>query len=67
MTDGGYKRRDGTGVLFQVLLPSLLISTDASQTGWDAHLQVVTVVGRWSFQERELYINVSEMNVCNWH
>ena len=61
-------------VPLQVSLPSLLLYIDTSLTGWGALLLDTTVAGVWSWEERDLHINILEMNpvqlalntFCNW-
>ena len=51
------------GIPFQVPPPSLLLYTDASMTNWDSYLKHLTAAaGVWSQEERELHINILEMN-----
>ena len=38
-----------------------LIFTDASNQGWGAHLENMTVSGSWTDQEKLLHINVLEL------
>ena len=38
-----------------------LIFTDASDQGWGAHLENMTVSGNWTSQEKTLHINVLEL------
>ena len=49
------------GVPLQVPLPSLLLHTDASLSGWGAHLLDLTTAWVWSCKERALHINILEM------
>ena len=51
-------------VLHQVLLLSVFLFTDMSQTGRGVHLQDLTAVGTWTSQE-ELHINILEMKVVH--
>ena len=40
---------------------TILIFTDASNQGWGAHLENMTVSGSWINQEKTLHINVLEL------
>ena len=42
-------------------LPTCVITTDASGTGWGASMGEVTTQGLWSLEERRLHINVLEL------
>ena len=50
-----------TGVRFGTLAPDLHLYSDASCSGWDAHLLDQHVSGVWSDQEKLLHINLFEM------
>ena len=49
------------GVPFGTLPPGLLLFTDASCAGWDAHLLDQRTSGKWSVEEKMLHINILEM------
>ena len=42
--------------------PSFLLFTKASLADWGTHFLDLTAVGVWSQEEKELYINILEMN-----
>ena len=50
-----------TGVRFGTPAPDLHLYSDASSSGWDAHLLDQNVSGVWSDQEKLLHINLLEM------
>ena len=50
-----------TGVRFGAPAPDLHLYSDASSSGWGAHLLDQNVSGVWSDQERLLHINLLEM------
>ena len=50
-----------TGVRFGTPAPDLHLYSDASSSGWGAHLLDQNVSGVWSDQERLLHINLLEM------
>ena len=50
-----------TGVRFGTLAPDLYLYSDASSSGWGAHLLDQRVSGVWSDQEKVLHINLLEM------
>ena len=41
--------------------PDMVLTTDASKSGWGAHLDDLTVQGVWSSQEQQLHINNLEL------
>ena len=49
------------GVRFETPAPDLHLYSDASSSGWGAHLLDQNVSGVWSAQEKLLYINLLEM------
>ena len=51
-----------TGVRFGAPAPDLHLYSDASSSGWGAHLPAQNVSGVWSDQEKLLHINLLEMN-----
>ena len=51
-----------TGVRFGTPAPDLHLYSDASSSGWSAHLLDQNVSGVWSDQEKLLHINLLEMN-----
>ena len=44
---------------------SIQIFTDASNEGWDAHLEQVSTKGLWSDRDKRLHINVLEMKAVS--
>ena len=50
-----------TGVRFGTPVPDLHLYSDASSSGWGAHLLDQNVSGVWSAQEKLLHINLLEM------
>ena len=50
-----------TGVRFGAPAPDLHLYSDASSSGWGAHLLDQNVSGVWSDQEKLLHINLLEM------
>ena len=50
-----------TGVRFGAPAPDLHLHSDASSSGWGAHLLDQNVSGVWSDQEKLLHINLLEM------
>ena len=55
-----------TGVRFGTPAPDLHLYSDASSSGWGAHLLDQNVSGVWSDQEKLLHINLLEMKACFW-
>ena len=49
------------GLSFPPAAPTVVLTTDASNSGWGAHLQSHQVSGSWSPQELGLHINVLEL------
>ena len=54
-----------SGVPLQVPPPSQLLYTDASLSGWGAHLLDLTASGVWSAEESSMHINVIEMKAVS--
>lgn len=56
------------GVPFHHPQPSACITTDASLTGWGAHMNGMSVQGRWSPRETTFHISILELravfNAC---
>src|SRR5207244_13037570 len=42
-------------------LPRICLTTDASSTGWEAHLDDVEISRQWSPTEAHLHINIKEL------
>ena len=59
-----HEERWPLGVPLKVSSPSALLYTDLLLTGWGAYLLNLLVAGVWSWEERELHINVLDMNVA---
>lgn len=49
------------GTTFPRPTPSVTLTTDASQSGWGAHLDDLSVAGTWSPTEKLLHINLLEL------
>ena len=47
----------------QVPHPSLLLYTNVSLTGSGVHLQDLILAGMWTAEEKELHMNILEMEV----
>ena len=54
------------GVRFGTPAPDLHLYSDASSSGWGAHLLDQNVSGVWSAQEKLLHINLLEMKALSW-
>nr|XP_060620947.1 uncharacterized protein LOC132768763 [Anolis sagrei ordinatus] len=49
------------GMPFHPPRPSMALTTDASTSGWGAHINDLQISGRWSKPERQLHINALEL------
>ena len=54
------------GVPLSPLSPDMVLTTDASKSGWGAHLDDLTVQGVWSSQEQQLHILLQNMENLNF-
>ena len=62
---------EGDNVLSEILLqlppPSLILFTDASQSGWGAHMAKLTAAGEWLTEEEFTHINSLKMRQSFQH